>query len=675
MSNKTRKHLWPATLVMSIAIVGVLAAFVVLGANPGSSSAHDNGVALPNHCFDLPNNIAKDIAHAGVSHDCNNPPPEYHASMPTMFGLEGLDNGTRLNWREPRLRARGASVIGYRIERDAWSSDANHPINELGDDTIDLLNLPSVLAVDHSDRGLAYETVYIYQVRAIVEYDESHWWNNLTPEMKNTVAAGGGTYDSLNAAAKAAVNRAYGLQAGKYPVGMVDAWWDDLNCAQMNDAVSPMSGEPAVGSDDASSPYCAMYDDLIPAAVPVVDRAHMNSYNRYALGAWSERRSITTATSNGLLDALVAPPSAPLDVSGTPSCDDKITIIWKEPADNGKVPANFPGCTTCTNQSPIHIGGVNAGIEIQPGTARIVRYIVERKVDNGPWAILDSNVTSLSYEDEDDDSNLSYGSIYHYRVKAVNNADLTGPAGMTMVPLITPVAAQVPTSPDADPNPDDSTQVLFTWDPPGTAAGTARWRTEEDVDLALHNGKKNLSKSMQYEIQRQRIGDDGWETLATQKHQYLPSAVTASEAVQNIQTQRYVDTNVPATGDYRYRVAALLDACDLSEWAVTAEEVTVQLELGDASNLTAVPASVPGVVNLNWTPAPNADHHWLAGIKQSDWDVSDYNDLIWTETQGSSSHVLTGLDSGEEYVFAVIGGESLSGPWSAWSALARVTPN
>ena len=30
MSNKTRKHIWPVSLVMSIAIIGTLAAFLVL---------------------------------------------------------------------------------------------------------------------------------------------------------------------------------------------------------------------------------------------------------------------------------------------------------------------------------------------------------------------------------------------------------------------------------------------------------------------------------------------------------------------------------------------------------------------------------------------------------------------------------------------------------------------
>ena len=51
MSKKTRKYIWPVSLVMSIAIIGALAAFIVLATNPGSSSAHDGGT--PPDCSDL----------------------------------------------------------------------------------------------------------------------------------------------------------------------------------------------------------------------------------------------------------------------------------------------------------------------------------------------------------------------------------------------------------------------------------------------------------------------------------------------------------------------------------------------------------------------------------------------------------------------------------------------
>ena len=49
MSNKTRKHIWSGALVLSLAIVGVLAAFVVLGGTPAVTEAHPGGPS-GSHC-------------------------------------------------------------------------------------------------------------------------------------------------------------------------------------------------------------------------------------------------------------------------------------------------------------------------------------------------------------------------------------------------------------------------------------------------------------------------------------------------------------------------------------------------------------------------------------------------------------------------------------------------
>ena len=43
MANKTRKHIWPGTLVMAIAVAGILAAFLVLANNPSVIMAQDAG--------------------------------------------------------------------------------------------------------------------------------------------------------------------------------------------------------------------------------------------------------------------------------------------------------------------------------------------------------------------------------------------------------------------------------------------------------------------------------------------------------------------------------------------------------------------------------------------------------------------------------------------------------
>ena len=43
MTNKTRKHIWPVSLVVAVAIIGAMAAFLVLASDPGTSQAHGGG--------------------------------------------------------------------------------------------------------------------------------------------------------------------------------------------------------------------------------------------------------------------------------------------------------------------------------------------------------------------------------------------------------------------------------------------------------------------------------------------------------------------------------------------------------------------------------------------------------------------------------------------------------
>ena len=94
MSNKTRKRIWPAALVMSLGIVGLLAAFLVLGANPTVTDAHD-GASGSTHCADFPNTIAGNIAHDGADHDC--------ATGPAGNG-NGNGNGNGGMMAPPRCR-------------------------------------------------------------------------------------------------------------------------------------------------------------------------------------------------------------------------------------------------------------------------------------------------------------------------------------------------------------------------------------------------------------------------------------------------------------------------------------------------------------------------------------------------------------------------------------------
>ena len=66
MSYKTRKHIWPVSLVMSIAIIGALAALLVLAANPGGTQAHPGDEAAHRaHCATL--GVIDRAVHDGIN--------------------------------------------------------------------------------------------------------------------------------------------------------------------------------------------------------------------------------------------------------------------------------------------------------------------------------------------------------------------------------------------------------------------------------------------------------------------------------------------------------------------------------------------------------------------------------------------------------------------------------
>ena len=143
----------------------------------------------------------------------------------------------------------------------------------------------------YRDLGLAYGTTFTYKVQAVVQYD-------------------------------------------------VEGWWNMLDCVEMNDAVSPRSGEPAVGANTEGTTYCKMYDGLSDGAMPVVQRAYaaLDSMAYTYYGEWSALRSVTTADSGGRLEPLLDPPTMVRMLSANPACAERITVSWNAPVDFGTVP-------------------------------------------------------------------------------------------------------------------------------------------------------------------------------------------------------------------------------------------------------------------------------------------------------------------------------------------------
>jgi hypothetical protein len=577
MSIKTRKRIWSSALVMSIAMVGVLAAFLVLAGGSGITEAHEPpaGQTHAQVCADMVPAVqglhdaftAADAAKCAAEMDSGNGngngmDDEFmHATMPMDFWLEALDNGARLSWEMPNTVAPNASIVRYQIHRDAWHSMPSHPINSYGDATIDV----DVYMTDHRDLGLAYETAYTYRTRAVVEYN-------------------------------------------------VEGWWNMLNCVEMNDAVRPTGDEPARGADTAGTAYCRMYDDLSAEAMPVVQRAYAaldpKMYTYY--GAWSEKRSLETADSGGRLEALLDPPTMVRGVYALAACDNMVTVSWQAPIDLGTVPAMDQNGVYV---GPDYIGGNRAGKEEVGEDATSVAYQVERMENNGPWA----PVTPIgrTYTDRD----VDYGNTYKYRVRAMNGAGLAGPWTMVMETLTKPARPLRPGSPVAKHETDASGNsiIALNWDAPDDT-GTNLWRSLADI------GGMNKSKSLSYRVER-RIGDGAWVILAReQAHQYIPGE-TPAEAINHFHKQKFVDsdTNAIRAANVAYRVAARVYACNQSEWiSVDEVEGTAQLTLGTPASVTAT-SRAAGAITVSYIAGVNATGHLIIlaqGSTLVDFDVS-----------------------------------------------------
>ena len=640
-------------------------------------------------------------------------PASRHATMPTPFQAQALDNGARLSWDPPETVADGSEVVGYRIHRDAWHSNTTHPINMSGDTVFNEITT----STDYFDLGLAYETVYTYQVQAIVEYDVIHWWNN-------------------------------------------------LNCAQMN----ALAGSSSAMGSGFCQPYAALTDAQKVTVGQAYDRFDemyppMASYYRYALGALSKPRTVETADSGGRLQPLLDPPTVIKDLNLDPSCADTIMVTWSQPDDFGTVPDTSKDGVYV---GPDYIGGKRAGKEEVGVAATSVRYEVQRRVNKGPWMRVSH--TDLMYTDTD----VEYGHTYEYRVRAINPVNLKSGWVSDSEELIQPPIPNDPRNLRATVN--DEGSVVLQWTAP--EGGTPGWRADDIAD-GVENGEP--SENLSYRIERVDLnnndtvnsGDGMLFGIKPEPHRYGPRSfdgipheqthidadphsgrviyvVTAfqdnclasegnsvslnttitgpgapenftataessssitlewdppanagsrgdrlatitgyvvtrtggsvDKEPQSVTGTSYSDSGLAAGTTYTYNVRTVNSFAQTSVTAATASETTkVDAPpeppiLGSASGLNASMGSVPGTVQLNWMAGANSTRHWLAGVKVSDWRAGDFSNVIFRATSGQSSDLVTGLDSGEQYAFTVLSGNADS--WdNTWAPIRYATPN
>ena len=146
-------------------------------------------------------------------------------------------------------------------------------------------------------------------------------------------------------------------------------WWDALDCPMMNDAVTPMEGEPAVGPDDMTSPYCKMYAGLSAEAKPVVMRAFGEAY-----GDATKAFDITTG--------------------GKTLTESTVMLMVKENAPQGKYLLDVVATTgsgaqmitesdqvMVTVSGPLSQYGIEGPSRIQPG--QVITYTVHARDELG----------------------------------------------------------------------------------------------------------------------------------------------------------------------------------------------------------------------------------------------------------------------------------------------------
>lgn len=238
-------------------------------------------------------------------------------------------------------------------------------------------------------------------------------------------------------------------------------------------------------------------------------------------------------------------------------------------------------------------------------------YRIERSLNGLTWLTLATPAAdTTSY----DDSNLSAGTTYYYRVRATNaggNSLVTANAYTTTIPGATTLAASTLST----------TQIKLTW--------------------------SNVSGETGYHIERSLDGST-WA---------LVSNVAAN-------TILYVDSGLSADTQYSYRVTPYNASGDAAVSVVATRRTLLNAPVG----LTATAAST-STMNLAWTDSSNETGYV---IERSLNGVTWYT--IASVAADVTSHSNTGLSAGTSYSYRVRAGNAGGNSAASGSATAVTIP-
>ena len=606
MSNKTRKHIWPGGLVLSLAIVGFLAAFMVLAGNPATTDAHSGGPA-GSHCtgetetFQDIHDDATPASHPKCADDME---PNQAPMAGTAIPAQSIYTGGTATVQSTITDADADDTLTW-----AWSSD-NTSVATVEMDATD----GSMATVTAVGAGMADITV-----TATDPDDASAMQTFTVTVMAPTLATAPQDFDieALDNGARLSWEAPATIETGYEVVDYQFKRTVESDKAYIRNADN--TDWVSVGNvhtyRDLGLSYETFYYYQVRAMVKKGDDAPV-------AGAASEMLGFRTADSGGRLMPLLDPPTAVRMLDADAACANSITVSWQEPADLGTVPSTDDNGVY---DGPDYIGGEGAGKEEVGEGATSVTYMAARMVDDGDWIPIEgadiSKHANMMYMYVD--TNVDYGHIYKYRVRAMNGQPLYGPWTTVTVDLTEePPAPNQPRSLNVDPV---GNTVELQWGPPVGDATPLLWRTQADFDRA-----GNASGNLDYVIERQS-GNGGWSEIHTQDHLY-------ADNFDDTLTQGYTDA-APPLGSVSYRVAALVDSCNLSPYnQKDPVDVINQAPVGQAIADQSVTVGSSVTVNTSFTDADQAT---------LDYTVTSSNEAVATaEVSDMGVVTVTGVAAG-----------------------------
>ena len=464
-------------------------------------------------------------------------------------------------------------------------------------------------------------------------------------------------------------------------------WWEALDCMGMNDAVAGyvMDGDPAVGPDDATSPYCKHFADTMrpdgtmraDGDADVLSAEALVVVNRAFASYGDTGDAFDFNNFNPMTDAGMQLDKGMVQIKADPEAGKYALIVT----------AVKGGATEYSNIVKVVISGKATNYDIMmkgsddalPAIDEIElngsrTYILTIADDNGnvPNDIADLEV-KIELRGGTDFANAS--NFLSVEKDGDGNVEIDAKTGTVEfnvygpLDLATDKSGRIVVSESGS---QKATQrVLFKGErssPPREIENRAPTAVGMIGDITMTMGDMPMTVSVLANFSD--ADNDALTFSASSSNVGVATVATDSTLGQVTVTAVGVGMSTITVGatDGMHGV--------VTQTFMVTVEAMADMTLGSPMNLTANPGD--GQIMLSWTAGANADKHVVYGIAESVWASGNNSPTVaWSFTDAADSHTVMNLENGTEYRFLVIAGqdnEDGTTTWSSWSNWAMGTP-